>query len=73
VADVAVRARPDPEWGHAVEALVVTLEAAGPPSLDELRGLVKEQLPAYCAPRHLTLVDALPRSDLGKLRRSHLR
>jgi o-succinylbenzoate---CoA ligase len=40
-----------------------------PPSLDALRGWVKERLPAWCAPRELVLVDSLPRTALGKLRR----
>ncbi|MEZ5373390.1 MAG: fatty acid--CoA ligase family protein [Microthrixaceae bacterium] len=72
VGDVAVRGRSDPEWGHAVEALVVPGEASDPPSLAELRELVKERLPAYCAPQRLSLVTSLPRTDLGKLRRSQL-
>ena len=34
-----------------------------------LRGTVKEVLPAYCAPRRLELVAAIPRTALGKPRR----
>jgi O-succinylbenzoic acid--CoA ligase len=47
--------------------------AAGPPSLDELRDAVKAELPPWCAPKELVLVDSLPRTALGKLRRSALR
>lgn len=72
VADVAVVARPDPEWGHSVTAYVVAAPT-GPPSLAELRAHVKEHLPAYCAPRALVVVDHLPRTPLGKLRRAALR
>ena len=72
VAEVAVVGRPDPTWGHAVTAVVVPADPAAPPTLDELRGHVKEQLPAYCAPRRLELVDALPRTSIGKVRRAAL-
>jgi len=33
---------------------------------------VKEVLPAWCAPRQLVLVDELPRTALGKVRRDQL-
>jgi acyl-coenzyme A synthetase/AMP-(fatty) acid ligase len=33
---------------------------------------VKAALPAWCAPRELILVDRLPRTPLGKLRRGEL-
>jgi O-succinylbenzoic acid--CoA ligase len=70
VAEVAVAGRPDPEWGHRVVAFVVP--AGEPPTLDDLRSAVKEELPAYCAPKELVLVDALPRTALGKVRRTML-
>ena len=72
VADVAVAGRPDPEWGHCVVAFVVPADRAAPPDLAALRAAVKERLPAYCAPRRLVLVDALPRTALGKVRRGEL-
>jgi O-succinylbenzoic acid--CoA ligase len=34
---------------------------------------VKAVLPAYCAPKQLVLVDAIPRTALGKVRRAALR
>jgi O-succinylbenzoic acid--CoA ligase len=72
VLDVAVTASADDEWGQAVTAVVVP-DRDGPPTLDELRAAVKETLPAYCAPRRLLLVEAIPRTALGKVRRPDLR
>jgi o-succinylbenzoate---CoA ligase len=72
VADVAVTGVPDQTWGHAVTAVVVPRDAASPPTLDELREWVKAELPAFCAPHRLTLVDAIPRTALGKIRRSEV-
>ncbi|MGH1503393.1 MAG: class I adenylate-forming enzyme family protein [Acidimicrobiales bacterium] len=61
--------RPHPEWGHEVVARVEPADPADPPTLDELRDWVKADLPAWYAPRSLELVDALPTTSLGKLRR----
>lgn len=72
VAEVAVVGRPDPEWGQRVVALVVPADAADPPSLDALRDAAKVDLAAYAAPRELRIVDALPRTALGKVARSRL-
>ena len=71
VADVAVAARDDPEWGQRVVAFVVP-EPGGPPTLDALRAAVKDVLAAHAAPRELVLVDEVPRTALGKVRRSAL-
>lgn len=73
VADVAVAGRPDPEWGQRVVAWVVPVDATGPPTLSELRDFVGERLPRFAAPRQLVLIDALPRTSIGKLRRDLLR
>jgi o-succinylbenzoate---CoA ligase len=72
VAEAAVVGRPDPEWGHRVVAVVVPANRSAPPSLAELREQVKSELPAYCAPRQVELVDALPRTALGKVVRARL-
>ena len=70
VRDVAVAGRPDAEWGETVVAYVVP--DGSPPSLDELRDHVKASLPAYCAPRAVVLIDAVPRTTLGKIVRTKL-
>lgn len=72
VADVAVAGAPDPEWGRRVVAHVVPVDANAPPSLEDLRGHVRETLPAFMAPRELVLHEALPRTSIGKIRRSLL-
>lgn len=72
VAEVAVAGTPDPEWGHAVTAWVVPTDRRSPPTLEDLRLHVREGLPAFCAPRRLELVDTIPRTALGKVRRSEL-
>ncbi|MFM7069452.1 MAG: class I adenylate-forming enzyme family protein, partial [Actinomycetes bacterium] len=70
VVEVAVVGRPDPTWGQIVTAVVVPTTA--PPTLDALRGLVESRLPPACAPRAMEFVDSLPRTSLGKIRRSEL-
>jgi O-succinylbenzoic acid--CoA ligase len=73
VADVAVAGRPDAEWGQRVVAYVVPRDRAAPPSLEALRATVKEQLPAFMAPREVVALDALPTTALGKVQRNRLR
>lgn len=72
VTEVAVVGRPDPEWGAIVTAVVVPTDPAGPPTLDELRAHVRAVLPAHAAPRRLELVERLPRTLVGKVRRREL-
>jgi O-succinylbenzoic acid--CoA ligase len=71
VADVAVTGEPDEEWGQLVVAVVVPAPGATP-TLDALRAAVKEQLPAYCAPRRIVLTASIPRTPLDKIRRGEL-
>ncbi len=72
VADVAVRGRPDPEWGTRVVAFVVPTDPDDPPTLESLRDVAAQRLPRYKAPQDMELVEELPRTPLGKIRRATL-
>jgi O-succinylbenzoic acid--CoA ligase len=72
VADVAIVGRADDEWGQRVVAMVVPTDAMQPPTLDALRAAIKERIGPWAAPREIELVDAIPRTALGKVRRRGL-
>jgi O-succinylbenzoic acid--CoA ligase len=72
IADVAVGAAPDPEWGQRLVAYVVPLDRSLPPSLPALRAFARERLAASKAPRELVLVDGVPRTASGKILRRRL-
>ena len=72
VADAGVAGVDDAEWGQSVTAWVVSADPAQPPSLDAIRAHVRRTLPPFMAPRALHIVDVLPRTNLGKLRRTML-
>ena len=69
--DAAVAGQPDPEWGQRVTLFVAA--GATPPSLDEVRSVVRDSLAGYCAPRALIMLDGpLPRTPSGKVNRTML-
>lgn len=70
VAEVAVWKRSDPEWGERVVAWVVPSDDA--PSLEELRQVVADTIAPWAAPKELVIVDDLPRTAAGKIRRREL-
>jgi O-succinylbenzoic acid--CoA ligase len=73
VREVAVWKRPDPEWGERVVAWVLPAEPGDPPSLEELAELAGQRLAPWAAPKELVLVDSLPKTASGKVRRTALR
>ncbi len=72
VQEAAVVGLPDPEWGHQVVAVIVPTPDDSAPRLDELRTMVKAELPAWCAPKQLELRQLLPKTSIGKIRRATL-
>jgi len=68
----AVVGRPDPEWGEAVVAFVVTV-AGEPPSIEDLDRTCLERIARFKRPKEYRFVDALPTSNYGKVLKRELR
>jgi malonyl-CoA/methylmalonyl-CoA synthetase len=66
VAECAVVGVPDTEWGERVAAAIV-LNDGNALDLPSLRTWARESLTAYKLPSRLLLLDALPRSAMGKV------
>lgn len=75
VADVAVVGLSDEEWGHRVVAVVQLAEGISPSDelTEELQAFCRETLTGAKVPRLFKYVDALPRTEVGKLLRRHVR
>jgi len=73
VKDVAVVGLKDEDLGRRVHAIVESFDAADPPTVEELTALCGEHLLRYKVPRSFEIIDALPRNEAGKIRRSQLR
>ena len=75
VAEVAVIGVPDPLRGEVIEAFVVTIADADVPNTfeDEIRHFAKTRFAAHAAPRHVHVVDSLPKTPSGKVKRFELR
>jgi long-chain acyl-CoA synthetase len=72
VAEVAVVGIPHPDLGEEVGA-AVALKPGGSATADELRAFVRERVAAYKYPRHVWLVNALPKGPTGKILRREVR
>jgi fatty-acyl-CoA synthase len=72
VTEVAVVGVPDPIYGEVVSAWVVPKPSAKL-SADELRHYCKGQIAHYKIPKYLEIVETLPRTVTGKVRKHILR
>ncbi|WP_349252161.1 hypothetical protein [Brevibacterium sp. SMBL_HHYL_HB1] len=72
VADVAVVAKPDPQWGEQVVAFITTVDGSQF-GVEELRDYLADKLARYKLPREVIVTDDLPRNPSGKLLKHKLR
>ena len=72
VAEVAVAGVPDPEWGQRVVAWIVPTDPGTPPTLASIRSMAADSLPMYMTPKELRVVENLPTTSSGKVRRHDL-
>lgn len=72
VKEVAVVGVPDATWGEDVCAVVVT-QPGRTVTLDELVALSRAELAGYKKPKHLVVLDALPKNAAGKVAKAELR
>ncbi|CAG9180770.1 Long-chain-fatty-acid--CoA ligase [Cupriavidus laharis] len=72
VAEAAVIGTPDPQWGEVGMALVV-LRPGAALDADAVIAHCRARLAGYKVPRHVRLIDALPRTPSGKVEKHKLR
>jgi long-chain acyl-CoA synthetase len=72
VAEVAVIGIPDADLGEEVGA-AVALKPGASATPEELRSWVRDRVAAYKYPRHVWLVDALPKGPTGKILRREVK
>jgi len=71
IRECAVVGLADPQWGEVGYLAIVPAAAA--PDLEEIRTYLTARLAKYKVPKHLRLVDALPRTATGKLQKARLK
>ncbi|MBM9461186.1 AMP-binding protein [Nocardioides sp. zg-536] len=72
VAEVAVVGVPDPRWDEVPKAWVVARPGSGLTE-DDVRTHCEANLARYKVPKHVEIVEALPRNDSGKVLKKVLR
>ena len=74
IREVAVVGRKDDKWGEVPVAVAALNEGDGPDlTLDELTEWLRDKLAGFKLPKHLVVVDELPRNASGKVVKGTLR
>jgi acyl-CoA synthetase (AMP-forming)/AMP-acid ligase II len=70
--EVSVVGIPDDKWGEVPKAYVVCKHTT-PPSKDDIIAFCRQHLAGYKIPRHIELIDELPKNPAGKVLKKVLR
>jgi len=73
VREAAVVGVPDRRWGEIVKAVVVAVDPAAPPDLDDVRRFLADRIAHFKVPALVDVVAELPRNASGKVLRRLLR
>jgi fatty-acyl-CoA synthase len=73
VADIAVIGARHERWGETPIAIVVPVDRAVPPTLDDLTSWALGKLASYKKPTGIVVLDQLPRNAAGKVLKHELR
>jgi len=78
IAEAAVIGIPDAKWGERPAAFLVASQGAQPPDPDQLCAALEHHVTSgrisrYAIPERLLMVDALPRTSVGKIDKKALR
>jgi len=73
VLEVAVVSHPDARWGERPKAFVVVRPGETPPTAAQIIAHVRTQIAHYKAPDQVEIVESLPKTATGKIRKVELR
>jgi acyl-CoA synthetase (AMP-forming)/AMP-acid ligase II len=72
IAEAAVVGVADQRWGEVVRAVLVPVDPADPPAIDDVRAFARQALAGFKVPTEWVIAEALPRNAAGKLLRRSL-
>jgi len=72
IAEVTVIGLPDPQWGEAVTAVIVSADGKDI-SLEEIKAFCRGKIAGYKIPKMVKMVDSIPKNETGKVVKRELR